>query len=64
VHCFVLAGLAIGCASSWAVLDEAPGGLSGAGLTIMVCSIGGVLTLVLWSYSKLLRAPPRREDDL
>jgi hypothetical protein len=32
-----------------------PAGLSTAGLTIMVVSISGVLTLLIWTYSKILR---------
>lgn len=32
-----------------------PSGLSAAGLTLMVLSIGSVLTLLIWTYGKVLK---------
>lgn len=48
-------------ALSEADLAAPPSGLSAAGLTIMVLSIGSVLTLLIWTYGKVFEH--REQDD-
>lgn len=61
-HCIVPVVIALQLGHS--VPASKPAGLSIAGTLFMIGSIGGVLALVAWCYSRLLRdAPPSESDD-